>query len=364
MDIWVLDEKFNTIHLIDGYKSLIWTDRYNLPGEFELYTEVSGDVLNYVTKDVYLTIQESDRTMIVSDIDITSDRELGNYIRITGQSLESILNRRIVWKQRDLNTNLQNGIRTLLNENLISPSIAARKISNFIFEATTDPRITNIKIDTQFTGDNLLDAINSLCLENDVGFKVILNNKNQFVFSLYAGVDRSYDQTDNPFVIFSPKYENLVNSNYYESNADLKTITLIGGEGEGSERFYTTYTVSNKTGLHRRELFTDARDLQKEYYDDDGNEYIRSTSEYTSLLQERGKSNISEYTAVSSFEGEVESRNSFVYKEDYYLGDIVQIENEYGFNGTARITEVVASQDNTGYSLYPTFEMLSTGDIE
>lgn len=362
MDILVLDQNFDTIHLIDGYKSLIWTDRYNLPGDFELYTEVSGDVLKYVTKDMYLTIKDSDRMMIVMDISVDSDRDLGNYIKITGQSLEQLIARRVVWKQRALNMGFQNGIQALLNENIISPSDANRKIPNFIYQPTDDPRITDLTIDTQYTGDNLLDAINDLCVDYDVGFKVILDEKNQFIFSLYAGVDRSYNQTDNPYVIFSPAFENLVNSNYYESNEKLKTMTLIGGEGEGNARYYTTYFASNETGLDRRELFTDARDLQKKYTDANGNERTRSNAEYESLLKNRGKSNLTDYTMVSTFEGEVESRNSFIYKQDYYLGDIVQIENEYNFKGTARITEVVTSQDEDGYSIYPTFEMLDMND--
>lgn len=364
MDILVLDKNFDTIHVIDGYKSLIWTDRYNLPGDFELYTEVSGEVLKYVTKNVYLTIRDSDRTMIVSDIDVISDRDLGNYIKFTGQSLEQIIGRRIVWKQRDLNTNFQNAIKILLDENLISPSDSNRKISNFIFESATDTRITNITVDTQYTGDNLLDAINDLCVAYDIGFKVVLNNNNQFVFSLYAGVDRTYDQTDHPYVIFSPKFENLVNSNYYDSDENLKTMTLIGGEGEGNDRYYLTYFASNETGINRREAFTDARDLQKEYTNENGDRVVRSDSEYNSLLQARGKLKLADYTSVTIFEGEVESRNSFIYKQDYYLGDIVQIENEYGFEGIARITEVVASHNEEGYSIYPTFEMLDPKDQE
>lgn len=360
MDISVLDRNFNTIHIIDGYKSFIWTDRYNSPGDFELHTEVSGNVLKFVTKDVYLSIKESDRTMIVSKIEIDSDRELGNFINITGKSLETLLGRRIVWKQRSINTNLQNGIRTLLNENVISPSDANRKISNFIFQTTTDTRITGITLDTQFTGDNLLEVINNLCKDYDIGFKVVLNNKNQFVFSLYAGVDRTYDQTTNPYVIFSPSFENLVNSNYYDSNDNLKTMALVGGEGEGKDRYYLTYFSSNKTGLDRRELFVDARDLQREYYDDDGEKHTRPTSEYNSMLQVRAKTKLLEYQAETLFEGEVEPYNSFVYKRDYNLGDIVQIENEYGFKGTARITEVVTCHDDSGYSIYPTFEMLDS----
>lgn len=363
VDIFVMNEKLETIYIVDAYKSIIWTDRYREAGDFELYTEVSGEVLKYITKDRYLSIKDSERTMIVSSIEVESDRDLGNKIKITGKSLESILNRRIIWGLKVLNTDLQNGIKTLLNECVISPSDSARKIPNFIFEESSDERITKLKMDNQYTGDNLYDVIYQLCLENDLGFKVVLNNTGQFVFSLYAGVDRSYNQTTNPFVTFSPKYENLVNSNYLDSNADMKNITLIAGEGEDNARTYTTYAISEETGLNRRELFTDARDLQSKYYDN-GTEHTIPHTQYIKNLQDRGKSNLLDYSAITAFEGEVEPRSSFIYRRDYELGDIVQIENEYDFRGTARISEVVASQDDQGYSLYPTFEMMEVEDEE
>lgn len=49
--------------------------------------------------------------MIVEKIQITSDTEDGNHVTVTGRSLESILDRRIVWGQKLLSGNLQNGIK-------------------------------------------------------------------------------------------------------------------------------------------------------------------------------------------------------------------------------------------------------------
>lgn len=352
MELMVLNEKFETIHLVDAFQSLIWTDRYNQAGDFELYTEVSGNILKYVTKNKFLTTKESEHAMIVEDIEIISDRELGNKIKITGSSLEKLLDRRIVWGLRVLNTTVQNGIKTLINESIISPSDSNRRIDNFIFTDSSDPVVTEATMNNQYTGDNIYDVISDLCYINDLGYKIVLNSKDQFEFSLYAGKDRSYEQTTNPFVIFSPKYENLVNSNYYESNANLKNITLIGGQGEGNERVYTT--VGSGSGLTRRELFTDARDLSPNDI---------TSSQYITNLQSRGNENLAENQETVTFEGEVESRNSFIYKEDYNLGDIVQIENEYGMVGTTRITEVVTSIDESGYSIYPTFEMIGMNEI-
>lgn len=347
MDLMVLNEKFETIYLVDAFQSLIWTDRYNQAGDFELYTEVSGEILKYVLKDYYLITKESEHAMIVEDIEIISDRELGNKIKITGSSLEKLIDRRIVWGLKVLNTTVQNGIKTLINNSIISPSDSNRKIDNFVFVDSSDPVVTSAKMNNQYTGDNLYDVVSDLCYVNDLGYKIVLNSLDQFEFSLYAGKDRSYDNIENPFVIFSPKYENLVNSNYYESNANLKNVTLIGGQGEGNERVYTT--VGSGSGLNRREIFTDARDLSPNDI---------SSSQYITNLQSRGNENLAENQETVTFEGEVEAKNSFIYKEDYYLGDIVQIENEYGLSGTTRITEVVTSIDDNGTSIYPTFEMI------
>lgn len=95
MDIMVMNKQFETIHVVDAYKSMIWTDRYREAGEFELYTEVGGETLNYVLKDYYLSIKDSKHTMMVNNIEILSDRDIGNYIKITGRSIEKIIDRRI-----------------------------------------------------------------------------------------------------------------------------------------------------------------------------------------------------------------------------------------------------------------------------
>lgn len=353
MDVMILNTNLDAVSIVDEYESFIWTDRYYKYGDFELYTAMRDGLLEFIKQDYYLQSRESDHVMIIEKIQITADVEDGNHVTVTGRSLESILDRRIVWGQKTLNGNLQNGIQTLLNENIISPSDANRKIPNFIFKASVDPAITSLKIEAQYTGDNLYDVIQKICEERGIGFKVTLNEDKQFVFELYAGTDRSYDQTEQPYVIFSPKFENIINSNYIESKSSLKNITLIGGEGEGSARKYTT--VGSGNGLSRRELFTDARDISS----DVGDGVVLSDAEYTAQLQQRGKEKLAENTEVISFEGQVETTIMFRYGEDFFNGDIVQIANEYGHETKARILEIVMSEDEDGTSVYPTFKTLT-----
>lgn len=348
MDMFVLNQNFEKIALIDAYESLLWTDRYNKPGEFEIYTPVADFALQYPVADNYLEIRESEHTMLIEDITIESNVETGNHIKIVGRSLESILDRRIVWKQTDISGNLQNGIKRLLTENIISPSIAARRIPNFIFEDSTDPEITKLTMENQYTGDNLLDVVTTLCETNEIGYKVLLNDSGQFVFSLYKGIDRSYRQEVLPYVVFKPSFENIINSNYSEQTSEAKTITLVAGEGEGNAR--KTRVIGSGSGLMRKELYTDARDIQKE----EG----MSDSKYNALLDQRGTEKLKENKIKKTFDGECETTRMYVYKRDFDMGDCVQVANEYGMESPTRVVEYIWSSSASGTTSYPTFEAL------
>ena len=350
MDLIVLNTNLDAITIVDTFESFIWTDRYYEYGDFELYTSISDGILNNIRQDYYLQNVESEHVMIIEKLLINSDTEDGNHLTVTGRSLESILNRRIIWGRKTLSGNLQNGIKELLDECIINPSDSDRKIPNFIFEYSDDPAIVALTINAQYTGDNLYDVINTICSERDIGFKVTLNNNKQFVFKLYAGSDRSYEQVTNPYVIFSPNFDNIINSNYIESKSALKNVALVGGEGEGSARKYTT--VGGGIGLNRRELFVDARDISS----DVGEGIALANDDYIAQLQQRGNEKLAENTDVTSFEGQVETTLMFKYGEDFFNGDIVQIANEYGHETRARVLEIVISENEEGLSVYPTFK--------
>ena len=354
MDLIILNRDLDAVTIMDVYESFIWTDRYYEYGDFELFTAMQDSIFDIIKKNYYLQSRDSEHVMIIEDWIIKSDIENGNHIRITGRSLESILTRRIIWGQKTISGNLQNGIKTLLNECIISPTDELRRIPNFIFEESSDPSITNLTINAQYTGDNLYDVIQKICEERGIGFKITLNENKQFVFKLYAGVDRSYDQTSVPYVIFSPNFDNIINSNYMESNSSMKNITLVGGEGEGSARRYVTVGNTTVSGLDRREIFTDARDISSEV---DGEKI--SDAEYNAQLNQRGNEKLAENTELTSFEGQTETTVMYRYHEHFFDGDIVQIANEYGHETKARIIEVVMSEDETGSSIYPTFKTLS-----
>ena len=345
MNIFVLNTEFQTIDIIEAYESAIWTDRYNAYGDFEIYAPFSLELLNKVKHEYYLTTLESEHTMIVESVSILSDTDKGNRLRIIGRSLESILDRRIIWDFVSFTGSLQDAVESILNSSIINPTIAERRISNFIFEPSTDPRILDMIVEEDRTGDNVYDVIHTWCARNKIGFKITLNQNNQFVFKLYMGEDRSYDQLINPYVVFSPSFENIINSNYIDSMEKMKNITLVDGEDANKARY--TITVGSGQGLTRREYYTDARGVDPE-----------KVTDFNEALKQRGLQSLQDHSRVKNFEGEVDAVRMFVYGKDFFMGDIVQISNEYGIEGSARVMEFIKSDDAQGLKQYPTFEAI------
>ena len=358
MEPFVLDREFNRVGILDKFESLLWTERFQSYGDFEIYTAITQENVNLLRENYYLEDRDSEQVMIIEDIEFNSNSDVGNHLIVTGRSLESILDRRIVWVQTILDGYLQGQVEKLLNQNAINPDDPNRKIPGLVFKPSEDERITSLKVSIQFTGDNLYDAIVTICQTANIGWRITLSEDREFVFELYMGEDRSYEQTKNPYVIFSPKFDNLINSNYLQSKKTLKTVTLVAGEEQGTARRTTTVypgedTAETNVGLDRRELYTDARDISSTV---EGGEL--TNDEYTALLVQRGTEKLAENTEVKTFEGQIESRTMFIYGQDYFRGDIVQVTNEYGIDARSRISEVIHSESVEGIDVYPTFELL------
>jgi hypothetical protein len=358
MEAVLMEKDLTSLAILDTFDSFIWTDRYCGLGDFEILTPVSSRIVSYLTKDRYLSIKESIHTMIIETLSIKSDIETGNKIRVKGSSLESILKRRIIWDQTILTGNFQNEIHRLLDENAINPSDSNRGISNFEFVESTDPSILDLEIEAQYRGDILYDVIEKLCLSAGLGFKITISEAGIFEFQLYSGTDRSYDQLTNPYVVFSPSFENIINGEYTETNVDLKTVSLVAGErGIGNERTTTVVEVSEGAGtdLDRREMFSDAADIMRNV----SGEEPMTEEDYLLQLTQKGMDDLSKKTIAKNFEGQVEATRMYVYGEDFFMGDIVQVENEYGNEAKSRVIELIISQDLSGYKTYPTFSAFS-----
>lgn len=370
MEALILDKVYATTAVLDKFESFLWTDRFRGYGDFEIYMPVNTSALSFLKQDHYLQIPSSDRMMIIEQLQTDTNTEEGNHLTVTGRSLESILERRVVSSYTVLTGNFQNGVQKLLNENAINPSNTKRKIPGLVFQASTDTAVTSLTVDTQFLGESLYDAINTLCEEKDIGWRILPYGEGGFLFELFAGKDRSYDQTSLPPVIFSPSFENMLSSNYLETKKSLKTAAFIGGSGEGAERTIAEATDDSGggTGLDRRELFVDGSGVSKPTVDTGGDmteediadQEAAANSEYIAQLQAKGKEAMAETKVTKAFEGEIDATRQFVYGRDFSIGDLVQVVNEYSMAAKSRVSELIQSHDVNGESIHPTFTSIET----
>lgn len=352
MNISVLDKDLNTIYILDYYESLLWTDRYYEAGDFEIYTPLDYNLLNYLQEGYYLQIAESEHTMIIEGVEITNDVEGGRHMVITGRSLESILDRRIIWPEYEVKgkPKIYSVINTWLSNNITNPvsgygtNYKNRKIDNFEYVTSyTDTRITSPSMTyAKYTGSNLYESINTLCKDNEIGFKITLTDENKFKFQFYVGEDRSYDQTDNPAIVFSEYFDNISSTDYIHNIQPYKS-TLVLTNNSQVKHFGT-----KKAGLNRRELYSS----------------VSGSNDSDVDWNYEAKQAFMDNCPTHEITGEVDTMNAqFVYGIDYFLGDIVSIENEF-ITGDARITEYTINITESGRNCYPTLEFVPFIDID
>ena len=340
MDIYVMNKEFESIAVIED-ASVIWVSRYYDVGDFEIYVGANEKYIELLKSGNYVYRLDDDSVGIIEDLKITYDEEGAEYLTATGRFAESLLGRRIVWKQTQLAGTAENGLRNLINNNIVNPAITERKIP--IIELGNVKGYTD-RLDAQYTGDNLLEVNKNVSIATQTGFKFNFTGA-KFQYELYKGIDRSYNQSQNSYVVFSDKYDNLLTSEYELNTSNLKNVALVAGEGEGTAR--KTVVVGNGAGLDRYEAFVDARNLST-------NNGEISESEYNKALNEKGLENM--VTITQAFTGEVDLEQNYKYKKDFFLGDIVTIENsKWGIFINSRIIEITESEDESGYKITPTF---------
>ena len=345
MDLLIYDENFKLLGIVDTGSSVIWANRYRQCGDFELYVPTSAQLLELLQEDRFVGRSDDEMLCIIEKVVATTDEENGDYMTVTGRCVRSILDRRIVWDQTAMSGTVENVLRRLVTDAFISPAIPERKYDKLVLAPAHGYTET---ISTQYTGDNVLTAVEELCAAYNYGFKITLQD-GLLVVDFYKGVDRSVNQEENIPVVFSEEYDNLTASTYTKDKTAYKSVVLVAGEGEGSARRRAVVARSTDlSGLQRRELFVDAKDISS-------NDGEITDLEYYDQLAERGRTSMAEAARVESMEGTVEPRQMYTYGKDYNIGDTVSVITKYGVHATTQPLEVVEVWDENGYTCTPTF---------
>ena len=255
-NIFILNDNFETIGLVDTYKSLIWANRYNDLGDCELYVPASNENMNLLKRGYYIRRSDDDMVCRIKKVELDTSPEDGNYLIVTGYDVKQWLNQRVIWDTVIISeTTLETFLRGLVTSAFVIPTNANRKI-------TDENGNIKFKLDSAtgfsetYSGNisyaNVGETIRAYCKEQGWGYRVVFKNDGIFYFQLYKGIDRSNT------VIFADEYENLSTTKCILDDTNIENVALIAGAGSGSERLCVN--IGDTKGADRYELFVDNKD--------------------------------------------------------------------------------------------------------
>ena len=353
MRILVLDENFKTLGSIPLFSSLIWVPRYTKIGCFELHAVTSYFPLLKSGRYIYRTDREN--LGVIEDVQYAQTDTGEKTCYAKGNFAESLLADRVVNKTINLSGNLEEAMRKLVTEFAIEPA-SGEPIMNLVLGDVSGIEDT---INTQVTGANLSECLYELGNSAEVSHRVLFDYLNDTLrFEVWKGKNRTDEQTENSWAVFSNSFCNIRSVQYEKNTSSYKNFAYVAGEGEGTDRVIVEVDMRTSPDEIRREIWVDARDLQKE--DSDGN--VLTDAEYKALLFERGKEKIAEYPVVETVNSDVDANANLVYRQDFDYGDLcTYINTEIDVETAKRITEIMEVYEGGTESVSVTF---GTDEIE
>ena len=348
-EVYVLDRSLKVVGIIEDYYSLIWAERYYEAGDFELELPIFYNESRLIAFGNFLVINDSDVLMIIEEIKPATSEEKSS-LMVKGESAESLLKRRSISVPEDVNGPTVLVIANFINENVINPTDSKRKIS--ILHGVAMGSIPGDYQD-QVEVQSIYDIVVKICKATGVGFEVYRGSSGNYLYCrLYVGQDRSYEQSTNLYVVFSPNFDNVISSSFYLS--EKGRITVVNVITDDPVYPYTTVWMGDTVGeiipepedLDRREVTLETsikRDLD--------NTTQLTNSEVSAIIQTRGREIILENRPKGLFEGDFDIQGNFKLGIDFNMGDVVQTSIE-GRTTPARVIELVRTYSVEGNKTY------------
>ena len=390
MDLYTIDKvNYNPLDLIESYDSLLWTERFQEPGDFELKTHVLESTYNALPKGTFVAIRESNEVMVVEDRAIETNEDGEEILTVTGRSLMSFMENRYagffynqinirgddpgtfeevytypVSAGADGNPSWNDGdaIKWIIDMHMTyglftpgfsgSPSaINPEKVPNFSCEnLDTTGRSTAYK--ENIIRDNLYEAVHVLLLAGDNGFRVVrpFGAETNLKFQIYNGLNRSANQEDRLPIILSKEAGDLLRLRQFDSTKGSRN----------SFRIYTNYMnpyvntvwdpndetvliAPNRMGWNFRDQLIDADNIK---------------DSLASTRARRLKKEQAKYRAISMISAEISPSSAYIFGKDYNMGDLLTVDAYFGKRFTVRITEYIRSEDGGVYTAYPVISEL------
>lgn len=381
MELLCLDSNYREIDVVNDLISIIWTDRYYAPGDFELVVPLTAANVTKYALNSRLGRSDSKEVMTISKQEIRDDKLI-----LTGKSLLNWLAKRYAGREYD---SLQsNDPRYLFNNGLNNDLIGVSGYTQLDIYAVKSA-ISNLTRNGSLSGsgptinyniskeDSLLDQYQRIAKAAAMGIRIYLDSVDDAgVYSLkydaYFGQDRRITQTTNAPISLSEKSGDIRNVSAVKSNEktiDLVTVhanKLLGTSPGGTYLGNLETTVSvlqNRTVVSLNDtnpiiLGPDAQ-FKNILRTDLTVDNFTTVSELQDELKKTAFEELDKWETVNLIDFELTTPLPIKYGIDYGLGDLITVNTNFAGSVSSRVTEIIYSKDETGEKEYPTIEIVS-----
>ncbi len=345
--------------MIHGINTVMWVERYRDSGEFTITADVDSNIRAEIPIGTLISHMRSRDVMIVENHEISDAKGEDLEVTITGRSLETILEQRVVGQNRPWPSNYA------VAPFPIDPKYTWVQVVDLIKVHTDSTQVPDINdalqgIITKHTitrtdgeqiareiklGTDLYSAIVEIMAIEKLGIRAVRPSgagNTATTFEIHEGRNLSSQ------IIFSFDAGDITNVDYLWSNkGDKNSIMIIG-------KWVQELIKSNSPnyGYNRRVTMIDASDI------DDAYQNQPTTPEMDVIRQKlrvRGDQALKAMNSIALSKAQA-AKNSkkYVYREDFEVGDIVLIDGLFNESAPMRIIEYVEISDKDGVSGYPT----------
>lgn len=325
MQLLALDAGFQPVAYLP-YFNLQWTREYYQPGQFSVQIAAA----DFQPSMAYLYTPDRPETGIIQKVALTETVK-GRFLQLSGYFLEANLNDKVVWPTYYATGSIPSAVVAMLRQ---------YKDDIPLLTVADAPAVQTDETSWQETGGQLADVAYTRLRTVQHSLRCRYDYQaNTITAEIWQGLDRTQEQAANPFVTFSDGFGNLAQVDASMDRSNYKNYAVVVGQDQAENRKVAYADLSG--GGYKRVLYVDAR---SERWDSEK----QTEAEYLVSLQQKGLDALLDYAVIHNVDIQA-AAGGFVYREDWDLGDLVDvIVAEIGMAMQARIVTVreVFKQNN------------------
>lgn len=316
MQLLALDKAFQALSYLP-YFNLQWNREYYTVGQFSVQVSVS----DYSPEMAYLYTPDRPEMGIIQKVEL-SETVKGRFIQLSGYFLEALFNDKIVYPTYYATGTIPASVVAMLRQ---------YKDDIPLMTVADAPSTQTEETAWQETGTPLADVAYTKLQTVQHSLRCRYNYEaNTITAEVWQGLDRTQEQTVNPFVTFSDGFGNLTEVNASKDSSNHRNYAVVVGQDQ-NEQVKVAYADLSDGG-YKRMLYVEA----SETWDPEK----QTEEEYLAGLRQQGLDALLDYAIVVNVDIQAAAAG-FVYLRDWDLGDLVDvIVTDMGLAFQARIITV------------------------